>query len=197
MNLANILTVCRLFTSPVFYLIYSKYLALGLGFSVAVYLMIILLALSEFSDFLDGYIARKWKQVTDFGKIFDPMADSITHTCIYLTFTLPPISLPIGYIFIFLYRDLMISTLRTICALKGFTLAARKSGKIKAVLLAGVAFVILGLLALYSWDVISLETLQITSFWCALVAVFYSLLSGVEYIIANRAHIKSVLFSRS
>ena len=195
MNLANTLTLLRLFVSPVFYLIYSKYGWFGLGFSPACYLLIALLALAEFSDFIDGYIARKWGQVTDFGKLFDPMADSIMHTCVYLTFTLPPIGLPIGYIFIFLYRDFLISALRTICALKGTALAARMSGKIKTALVAGAAFVLLILLVLYQRGFLLHQELQTSALIVAGIAVLFSLFSGIEYIYANRRHIKAALFS--
>lgn len=196
MNLANTLTLLRLFVSPIFYLIYSKYAWFGLSFGLACYFLIALLALAEFSDFIDGYIARKWGQVTDFGKLFDPMADSIMHTCVYLTFTLPPIGLPIGYIFIFLYRDFLISALRTICALKGTALAARVSGKIKTALIAVAAFVLLILLVLYQQGALERSALQRSSLVAAGIAVLFSLVSGIEYIYANRAQIKSALFSK-
>lgn len=169
---------------------------MNLSFSAAGYVLVVLLALAEFSDFIDGYIARKWGQVTDFGKLFDPMADSIMHTCVYLTFTLPPISLPIGYIFIFLYRDFLISALRTICALKGFALQARKSGKIKTALIAIAAFIVLALFILYGEGVVGVKWLERGSLISAGVAVLFSLISGVEYLYANRAHIRSALFSR-
>lgn len=197
MNLANTLTLFRLFVSPIFYLIYSKHAWFGLSFGPACYLLIGLLAVAELSDFIDGYVARKWGQVTDFGKLFDPMADSIMHTCVYLTFTLPPIGLPIGYIFIFLYRDFLISALRTICALKGTALAARMSGKIKTALIAGAAFVLLILLVLFQGGVLPERELDISSLVVAGIAVLFSLFSGIEYIYANRAQIKGALFSRA
>ncbi len=56
--------------------------------------------ISEFTDFIDGYLARKHLQVTDFGKIVDPMADSIFRLSVFLTFTLPPVNLPIWIIFL-------------------------------------------------------------------------------------------------
>ena len=53
------------------------------------------------------------------------MANNIYRISVFLTFTQPPINLPLLIVFIFLYRDSVISTLRTICALRGFALAAR------------------------------------------------------------------------
>ncbi len=197
MNVANLLTVFRLFVSPIFYLIYFKYSWFGASFHTAIWALIVLLALAELSDMIDGYIARKWRQVTDFGKLFDPMADTIMHTCIYLTFTLAPVSLPIGYIFIFLYRDFLISALRSICALKGRALAARMSGKIKTALIAAAAFVLLGLLLLYDGASLSREKLMLYSEIIVGCAAGFSLLSGIEYIAVNAHAIKSALFSRS
>lgn len=157
------------------------------------YILLCLLAMSELSDAFDGYLARRYNQVTDLGKILDPMADSIYRTSVFLTFTLDPIRLPLLLIFVFLYRDSVISTLRTICALKGFALAARPSGKIKAVVQAIAAFSVLILLIPYSWGRISLYELQTLSAWIVGVAATYAFFSGIDYIYANRNYIKLLL----
>ena len=121
------------------------------------------------------------------------MADSIYRISVFLTFTLPPINLPMILIFIFLYRDSVVSTLRTICALKGFALAARPSGKLKAGIQAFSAFVIILLLIPYSLGRIPQSTLQLTSTIIAAVAAIYTLISGFDYIYANRAYIMRLL----
>jgi len=196
LGFANILTLFRLVVPPIFYAIYTHYASFSLTFSSALYILIALLAISELSDFLDGHIARKYNQVTDAGKILDPMADSISRICVFLTFTLEPVSLPIIYIFVFLYRDSIIASLRTICALKGFALAARRSGKLKAVILALVAFVILFLLLGQTWQMLSIAKVQQISFWLVTLAALYSIISGVEYIVVNYSYIKSALLSK-
>ena len=71
------------------------------------YMLIFLLAVSELSDAFDGYLARRYNQVTDFGKILDPMADSIARLSYFLTFTAEPVKIPLALIFIFLYRTLL------------------------------------------------------------------------------------------
>jgi len=132
MNIAHYFTFFRIFVSPIFLLVYIAHEQLGISSTLLPYVLIFLLGMSEFSDAFDGYIARKTNQVTDLGKILDPMADSIYRISVFLTFTLDPIRVPMILIFVFIYRDSVISTLRTICALRGYTLAARISGKIKA-----------------------------------------------------------------
>lgn len=193
MSIANYLTFTRIFISPIFLLIYLKYEAWGLQFTSVPYILLVLLGISELSDACDGYLARLYNQVTDLGKILDPMADSIYRISMFLTFTLPPVNLPMVLIFVFLYRDSVISTLRTICALKGFALAARPSGKLKAVIQACAAFAIIILLIPFSLGHLSADVLQSTSMIVALIAAIYTFLSGIDYLYANRHYILRLL----
>lgn len=193
MTFANYITFIRIFISPIFLLVYLEHDALGISNVLLPYLLLFLLAVSELSDAFDGYFARKYGEVTDLGKILDPMADSIARISVFLTFTLDPVRLPMLLIFIFLYRDSVVSTLRTICALKGFALAARMSGKIKAVVQGVAAFVILFLMILQSVGTISLQQLQTISMWVVTVAAIYTVFSGIDYIYANRNYIRKVL----
>lgn len=197
MTIANCLTFFRIFISPIFLLVYLYHDALGLSPLLLPIVLMTLLGVSELSDALDGYLARKYNQVTDFGKLFDPMADSIYRSSIFLTFTLSPVKIPMGLVFLFLYRDSVISTLRTICALKGFALAARASGKIKAVIQAIAAFLVLGLMILQALAMITPEQLTSYSTWIVAFAALYTLFSGIDYIYANRAYVKKILTSRS
>lgn len=189
LRVALYLTLARIFISPIFLFLYLKHQELGISLSTLPLLLLGLLTLSELSDIFDGFIARKWNQVTDLGKILDPMADSIARISVFLTFTQGYVQLPLMLVLVFLYRDVVISMLRTLCALKGVALAARTSGKIKAVIQAIAAFAIVLLLIPYAKGMITLEQLQDTSFYIVLVTAVYTLISGVEYIIANRAYI--------
>lgn len=196
MGLANYITFIRIFVSPIFLLLYISHEALNISKTLLPCILLVLLSISELSDVCDGYIARKYNEVSDFGKIFDPMADSIARTSVLLTFTQPPVSLPLPLIFIFLYRDSVISTLRTICALRGFALAARMSGKIKAVVQGVSSFAILALMLLQATDKISLEQLQNFSMYIVAAAAIYTLMSGVDYIYANRKYVSKLLSMR-
>lgn len=189
MSIANYFTFIRIFISPLFLLLYTTHETFGISALFLPYILIFLLIVSEFSDAFDGYLARKYNQVTDLGKILDPMADSIYRISIFLTFTLEPVQVPMFFIFVFLYRDSVISTLRTLCALRGIALAARISGKIKAVIQAIAAFCVLLLMIPYSFHAISKETLQFISTWVVGGAALYTLISGIEYIYVHRHYI--------
>jgi len=193
LNIANAVTLLRLCISPIFLMIYLKYDALDISSTTLPYILLGLMGISELSDAFDGFLARRYNQVTELGKILDPMADSISRTTVFLTFTQAPVMLPIPLLFIFLYRDSVVSTLRTICALKGFALAARTSGKIKAVIQAVAAFIILVLMIPHSKGTLSQETLQSISTWVVSFAAIYTIYSGIDYIYANRHYIARML----
>lgn len=184
------LTIGRLFISPLFLIFYLFYGSFGISFKILPYILLGLIVVSEISDFFDGRIARRYNAVTELGKVLDPMADSFTQTTILFAFTQGVVKLPLMLIVLFLYRDLVISTLRTLCAMKGYTLAARMSGKVKAFLQGMSILSIVGLMIPYSLGWISLETLRLVSFNIVCVTATYTILSGIEYIWVNRSYIK-------
>lgn len=157
------------------------------------YALLLLLVVLELSDALDGYYARRYGEVSDFGKILDPMADSVARISMFLAFTYPPIDIPVLFVFLIIWRDSIVSTLRTICALRGVALAARRSGKIKSVAQAATAFFIVLMMILYTKGEIALEQLQKISFFISLAAVLFTLLTAIDYISSNRMHIKKIL----
>jgi CDP-diacylglycerol--glycerol-3-phosphate 3-phosphatidyltransferase len=193
MNPAHFFTILRIFLSPLFPILYLGYESIGLSLVSVPYLMLALLIVSEFSDIFDGFLARRRNQVTDLGKVLDPMADSITHISLFLTFTQGFIQLPLLLVLVFLYRDFFISTLRTLCALRGVALAARWSGKVKAILQAVVAFLIVLLMIPYSTGKISLELFQQISLLAVSISAGYTALSAIDYFYSNRIYIKKAL----
>lgn len=190
MNPSHYLTLLRIFLSPIFPILYLEREWLGIPLVWLPYILLLLLIICECSDVLDGMLARKRNEVTELGKVLDPMADSITHISLFLTFTQGIVGLPLLLVLVFLYRDLFISTLRTLCALRGVALAARFSGKMKAVLQASVAFLIILLMIPYSTGLITLQQFQGISVFAVGVAALYTLISVGDYVYANWIYIK-------
>ncbi len=186
MTVANAITFIRIFVSPIFLLIYLKHESLGISYTALPYILLFLLAVSELSDAFDGYIARRMNQVTDLGKILDPMADSIYRTSVFLTFTTGIIQLPMLLVFVFIYRDSVITTLRSVCALRGFALAARTSGKLKAIIQALAAFAVLLSMIPHSLGLIETATFRTIAIGSVGFAAFYAAASGIEYLYAYR-----------
>lgn len=193
MGLPNFLSFIRIFITPIFMLLYLKGNFLGISQILLPYLLLGICILSELSDALDGYFARKFSQVTDLGKLLDPMADSVYRISVFLTFTQPPVDLPVLIVFLFLARDSVVGTLRTVCALRGFALAARISGKLKAIFQGVSTFVVLIGMMLHSLNIISSQALQLIATFAIGGVACYAVGSGIEYMWVNRNYIKQLL----
>lgn len=193
MTLAHYFTLSRMIISPFFPIIYIEYQWLGIPFSSVPFILICLLAICESTDLIDGIIARRCNQVTDLGKILDPMADSITKISLFFTLTRDPVGLPIYVVLIFLYRDFIISSLRTLCALRGVALGARTSGKLKTVIQAGVLFLILIMLIFYVNGIMPRALMHQISTFAVSGAALYAVASAADYLYSNRLYVKKAL----
>ena len=87
MNIANYFTFLRIVIIPFFPLIYLQHKWFGISFKLMPFVLLLILVICEITDLVDGFIARKRNEVTDFGKVIDPMADSITNISVFFTFT--------------------------------------------------------------------------------------------------------------
>ncbi|MCL8212813.1 CDP-diacylglycerol--glycerol-3-phosphate 3-phosphatidyltransferase [Mesoplasma whartonense] len=87
---------------------------------------------ASFTDFLDGYIARKYNQVTTFGKFFDPIADKLLVNSVLILFAVTKM-LPVWITVILILRDIFVDFIRMNLASKGVTLGAGIYGKLKTV----------------------------------------------------------------
>jgi CDP-diacylglycerol---glycerol-3-phosphate 3-phosphatidyltransferase len=187
------LTLSRILLGPIFLIVYLYYQDWGISLAWLPYLLLFLAGVSELSDLFDGALARKQNKVTDLGKLLDPMADSIFRLSVLLSFTQGLVQMPLLLVCVFFYRDLIISTLRTLCALRGYALAARLSGKIKAVIQAAIIFFILLLMIPYSLGQLDLALFRSISFYSVLFGALYTLYSGTEYVFANSKFIRKAL----
>jgi len=77
LGLANLTTLLRIFVSPTFLFLYIEHDLFDISDKVLPYFLLFFLLALETSDALDGYLARRFDQVTDLGKLLDPMADSV------------------------------------------------------------------------------------------------------------------------
>lgn len=174
-------------------MVYLYYTKMGISLLALPFVLIGLVLLAELTDLFDGMAARRKNQVTELGKLLDPMADSIFRLSVFLALTQGPVKLPVWLVLIFFYRDSVISLLRTVCALRGYTLAARFSGKVKAVVQGVAALSILVLMIPYAIGILNVELLRDISFYIVGGAVAYSVFSGIEYLKANQSYIKKAL----
>ncbi len=166
---ANKITVLRIILVPVFMVL----LYLGQTYwALAVYIIACV------SDFVDGKIARKYNQITDFGKFMDPLADKmlvLAAMCYFVEVGLIP-----GWVVaVVLLREFGVSGLRLLAVEQGIVIAAAWSGKIKT----GVTMVALGVLILAGqpW----FPAPEVIAVVCWMLILITTLYSGIEYFAKN------------
>ncbi|MCD8554199.1 CDP-diacylglycerol--glycerol-3-phosphate 3-phosphatidyltransferase [Seleniivibrio sp.] len=136
MNIANWLTIFRIVMVPVF--IWLMYLDTFWSDVIAT----VLYTIAASTDYVDGYIARKYNLITDLGKILDPIADKVLVTATLVVFV-ELHRLEAVVVIILITRDLAINALRSFAASKGQVIAAGMGGKIKtAFQMVGVGCII-------------------------------------------------------
>ncbi|MCB1969005.1 MAG: CDP-diacylglycerol--glycerol-3-phosphate 3-phosphatidyltransferase [Geminicoccaceae bacterium] len=124
--LPNLLSLGRIFCGPLVIMLLALQSQTALAFTIVVMLI------SEASDLADGHIARRYSATSSFGKIVDPLADSLYRAMVFLAF-LDAGWMPLWMVAIIVSRDILVSYLRIFSQQNGITLSARMSGKIKAV----------------------------------------------------------------
>lgn len=189
-TIAHSLTLSRIFlTAPIVLLyLHPDWLKVPAQFLGPLLLAIFLV--SELSDAFDGYFARKLNQVTELGALIDPLADSVSRLAIFFTFTRGEIAIAIEWPLLMLGRELVVSTLRTICALRGLALAARNSGKLKAIVHSTTVFAILGAFSLYQWHYLDADRLRNVANYLVAGNACFSLATGIEYLFVHWSYIR-------
>ena len=134
MNLPNKLTMLRVILVPVF-MVFAALCRYGTqDFNAGLMLAAgIVFAVASFTDFLDGYLARKNNLVTDFGKFMDPLADKCLTTAAFLYMLADGVCHPV-VLAVILFREFAVAGVRMLAAETGTVIAANMWGKVKTVL---------------------------------------------------------------
>jgi len=124
MNLPNTLTILRILMVPILVVVLmtrvTRYEIIG----------ILVFWVASITDLLDGYLARKWRQVTTLGKLLDPLADKLLISGALISLVELDLA-PAWMVFIILAREMAITGLRAIASEEGITIAAERLGKWK------------------------------------------------------------------
>ena len=167
MNTANKLTMLRVILIPVFLLVLYLQFPFHMLFALAIFI------LASVTDFIDGYVARHYNQVTDFGKFMDPLADKVL-VMAALLWLVEVGRIPAWALLIVIVREFAVTALRLIAVERGRVIAAAWSGKVKT----ASTMVCICLMLLFTHPVLDLV--------CVLLILITTVYSGVEYFIKNR-----------
>jgi len=150
---------------------------------------------ASFTDFLDGYLARRWNTVSRFGKITDPIADKILIILVFAIFTYHSI-IPVLFTVLIAIREISLTIIRLVLLFnKKITLAARYSGKVKTFTQSIVLFIIYNLLIFNEplRSIIGTSAINLMIILLTVWTVFITLYSGYEMVMTNRKLIEKMI----
>lgn len=168
MNLANKITLARILMVPIFMVLILVEFPYHMEAALALFLI------ASLTDKLDGYIARKYNMITDFGKFMDPLADKLLVTGAFVAL-IQLGRIEAWIVFIILAREFAVTGLRTLAASQNIVIAASNYGKIKTVTqIIAIAVLLLGN---YPFSLVNLPV-DIIMVYAALII---TILSGLDY----------------
>ena len=169
LNLPNALALLRVFMAPLMFIfLVQRDWFIGWDSSWLDYFAALIFVLASVTDFFDGYIARKWNQMTKLGAILDPLADKMLILAAFLGLMMIDRA-NAWIVYLILTREFFITGLRVMAVSEGKNISATMAGKVKTVAqMIAIGFLIM------NWPFATLLL------WIALILTLYS---GYEYIL--------------
>lgn len=187
MNLANKLTISRIVLTFVFMLfLFSR------GFTFKV-LALATFAIASWTDFLDGFLAKRRNEVSDFGRFMDPIADKVLVLSAFLAFVEMRL-IPAWIVVIIIFREFIITGLRLIALIKGEVIEAEMAGKHKTISQMVAIYVILFFIVFKEsstslfgfWNENMEFLLRQIIFYMMLITAFLTIVSGISFLVKNK-----------
>jgi CDP-diacylglycerol---glycerol-3-phosphate 3-phosphatidyltransferase len=205
MNLPNSITMSRIVMIPLLLWILTPHFPWH-GNGAQEVTASVLFVLASITDGLDGYLARKRKQITTMGMLLDPLADKIMVAgALIALVAYNPVVVKVWIVVIIVGREFLISGLRSIASSEGFTIEASDLGKLKTV--TQIVCVVSAILA-HQWYQWQFGMLIVPVKWIAVAAIYFtlvvSIISAVDYFVgfwkkidhASKDRRKSFVLSR-
>ena len=192
MPIPNILTVMRIFLTPIFIIcLFSDF------FGAQLWALVIFIVAS-ITDAYDGYLARKNNMVTDTGRFLDPLADKILVSSAFISFSIMGL-IDIWMVALIIFRDLFVMGLRFLMSRRGFIMITSKISKSKTGVQIGIIIFTLLFLTLKGFNWVLLEDYLIfineyeLVYYLTMIAVIFTVYTGYAYIQENRKAIQEIM----
>jgi CDP-diacylglycerol--glycerol-3-phosphate 3-phosphatidyltransferase len=176
-TLPNLLTLFRIFVTPLFFILFFYFPT-----KVFSLLASLLFALASLTDFLDGYIARRWNLETSLGKFLDPLADKLL-VAVALIMLIPLDRVPSWMVAVIIGREILVTGLRVVAVTENMVISASRLGKYKTVLqIVSVICLLIHyeyqLQVQSSYFLINFHEIGLGLLW---IAMFVTVWSGIDY----------------
>ena len=185
MNVPNILSLARIILTPLFIIL------LFADFKMAKVFALLVFAIAAITDAYDGYLARKYNQITPVGKFLDPVADKILVLSAFISFAFINI-IDFWMVGIIIFRDLFVTGLRFIMSSRGFEFVTSKLSKYKTAFQLTIIILTLIFISIEGLDInifiptiVLIKEYKIIYILTAFTAIFTAY-TGILYVFANR-----------
>lgn len=173
MNLPNKITMLRVILIPFF-----VFFMLADSIRYANYIAALIFIIASLTDTLDGYIARKYNLISNFGKFMDPLADKLlVNSALVCFISIPENPMPVWGVIIIISRDFIISGFRLVASDAGVVLAASFWGKIKT-----ITQMIMSVLLIVNFNGKVIDIIESVFIYAAIILTVVSL---VDYLVKN------------
>ncbi len=194
MVLPNQLTILRIILTPIFLYLFLSNNPLLIQISLGIFLI------AALTDWYDGWLARKFNYITDWGKFWDPLADKILTSTAFLGFVFVGL-LPLWMVLLIIFRDLFVTLLRVFAESRGYNFVTTYYAKWKTLLQMVFLYYLLLLyvgmntkeIYLKYNDLFTLLSNEQFIYFTMLVITIITVHSGIKYILKNRHLISKLL----
>jgi CDP-diacylglycerol--glycerol-3-phosphate 3-phosphatidyltransferase len=193
MVLPNQLTVLRIILTPVFLYFFLSDDPLLIQISLGIYII------AALTDWYDGWLARKFNYITEWGKFWDPLADKILTSVVFIGFVIVNL-LPLWMVILIIFRDLSVTLLRVYADSRGYSFRTTYYAKWKTMLQMIFLYYLLILYVaknsaeLYSsyQNIIDILLNNDLIYFTMLLITIITVHSGISYLILNKSLIKQL-----
>ena len=196
MNLPNLLSLIRIILTPLFIILLFSDVPNAKFFALLIF------AIAAITDGYDGYLARKYNQITPVGKFLDPLADKILVVSTFISFAVIGI-IDYWIVGIIIFRDLFVTGLRLIISSSGFEFVTSKLSKYKTAFQLTIIIVTLIFMAIEGLDIIIfIPTLEIIKqyriiYLLTMFTAIFTVYTGFIYLYTNRMMIRKFIRGKS
>ena len=193
MVLPNQLTVLRIILTPVFLVLFLS------GEPILIQISLVVFIIAAITDWYDGWLARKFNYITEWGKFLDPLADKILTATAFVAFVIIGM-IPLWMVILIIVRDLVITLLRVYSDYKKINFTTSKSAKWKTFLQMFFLYYLLLFYTLKTFPALRenyrfwFNTLldNGTIYAAMLIITIFTVVTGVTYFISNRKLIRQL-----
>ena len=194
MVLPNQLTILRIILTPVFLVLFLT------GEPVLIQISYLVFIIAAITDWYDGWLARKFNYITEWGKFMDPLADKILTSTAFIAFVIVGV-LQLWMVLLIIIRDLIVTLIRVYADYRNVSFRTTRTAQLKTVLQMFFLYYILLIYTLNTFEKLHVVYKNLFSILLDPVGIYivmlfitlFTVITGITYILSNRLLIRKLI----